>query len=382
MGLHLERALVLFEQSRFDLAESEVRKELANEPDNATAHALLGLCLSEREEHREATWAAQEAVARDPTLPFAHYALASILQDRERPAEAQEEIQEAIRLDPRHTNYFALLSSIHYDQGHWQEALEAAQHGLRLDPEDVACGNFLALALSKLGRVSEARAAIEATLARDPLNAVSHANQGWAVLERGDTAAALEHFREALRLDAEFAMARAGIVECLKTRYLVYRLLLRFILWMGGLNKWAQWAIIFGGAAGYVGLLYLEQTHPQWAGWIWPVLILYLTFGVLTWIADPLFNLLLRLDRYGRLALSRGQLAASNWVGLCLLAAAVLTAAGLASRWLDLLIGGLVVGLLTLPVTGIFNCRPGWPRTVMIAYTAFVTAAAALLIRR
>ncbi len=45
-------------------------------------------------------------------------------------------------------------------------------------------------------------------LANDPENALTHANQGWALLHRGDHERALEHFREALRIDPELEWAR------------------------------------------------------------------------------------------------------------------------------------------------------------------------------
>jgi tetratricopeptide (TPR) repeat protein len=369
MGVHLERALILFEQSRFDLAEQEVRRDLESEPDNATAHALLSLCLAERGEHRQAMWTAQEAVTREPDLPFAHYALASILQDRERLDEASVAIEEAIRLDPKNTNFLAQLASIRLDQGRWPDVLEITEQGLRMDPEHVACINFRALALNRLGRAAEARAAIETALARDPLNAVTHANQGWACLERGDATQALEHFREALRLDAEFAMARHGIVECLKTRYTVYRVLLRFMLWMAGLSKRSQWGLILGGAVGYLGLLVVKSKWPDYEPIIWPVLIVYLLFGVLTWIADPLFNLLLRLDPFGRLALTPIQLVASTWVGICLLGTVLAGVVGLVLLSPGILLGAAMCGCLVIPVTGVFNCPTGWPRWVMMGYT-------------
>src|SRR5215471_4188361 len=269
MGVHLERALMLYEQSRFDLAEREVRMDLEADPGNATAQALLALCQAERGLTREATWSAQEAVTREPDLPFAHYALASVMQDRERLDEAQQSILEAIRLDPKNTNYLAQLASIRCDQGRWQDALESTEQGLRLDAEHIASINLRALALNKLGRAAESRAAIESALARDPLNAVTHANLGWACLQKGDATKAQEHFREALRLDSEFAMARHGLVECFKTRYVVYRILLRFMLWMAGLSKRWQWGIILGGAAAYLILLVVlfmvEDVSPELA---------------------------------------------------------------------------------------------------------------------
>ena len=54
-----------------------------------------------------------------------------------------------------------------------------------------------------------------------------------------------------------------------------------------------------------------------------PVLVLSFAFLMLTWISSPLFNLLLRFNRFGRLALSRDQRIASSWIGGCFVLAAV-----------------------------------------------------------
>ena len=54
MNPHLQRASLLLEQSRFDLAEKEIRRALASDPDNAMSHALLGLCLANSEKFDDA----------------------------------------------------------------------------------------------------------------------------------------------------------------------------------------------------------------------------------------------------------------------------------------------------------------------------------------
>jgi len=90
----------------------------------------------------------------------------------------------------------------------------------------------------------------------------------------------------------------------------------------------------------------------------------------MTWLADPLFNLLLRLNRFGRLALSRQQVMASNVIGLLLLAAILSVAA---SFWRDdsryLLLAVVFAGLM-LPVSGAFRTPEGWPQWTMIAASA------------
>jgi tetratricopeptide (TPR) repeat protein len=184
MNPNFERAVLLFGQSRHELAENELRQGLSVEPDDAHAHALLALCLAHREKFQEATDEAKQAVHLEPDNPFTYYALAYVLHDRHRPDEALPAIQEAIRLDPGDADYLALLSQIYLDERQWPGALEAAERGQQYDPEHVGCTNLRAIALVKLGRKSEAGATIDAALARTPENSLTHANQGWTLLER------------------------------------------------------------------------------------------------------------------------------------------------------------------------------------------------------
>src|SRR5262249_40024958 len=72
MDTHLQRALVLLEQSRYDLAEKELRLALASEPDNAIAHGFLAMCLNERDEYAGATEEAEAAIRLAPDWSEAH----------------------------------------------------------------------------------------------------------------------------------------------------------------------------------------------------------------------------------------------------------------------------------------------------------------------
>jgi tetratricopeptide (TPR) repeat protein len=368
----LERAVQLIQLSRYDLAQQELRRQVAESPNDPQAHALLALCLAKGEHLAEATAEAQEAVRLAPDLAFTHYALADVLHDRGRLDEATGAVQEAIRLDPEDPDYHALLSQIHLDQRRWPPALGAAEAALALDPEHGPANNLRAIALVRLGRRDEAGATIEAALARDPENAVTHANQGWARMHAGDFRGALEHFREALRLNPSLEWARAGLVEALKARYPLYGLLLRYFLWMSTLSRRAQWAVILGGLFGFRALRALAANNPALAPWITPLLVLYGLFVFFTWTAEPLFNLLLRLNRFGRYALSDEEISASNWVGgavLAVLGAGLLYAFTRNPAMLGVVLAGALVVLL---VSGVFRCPRGWPRTVMAVYTGAV----------
>ena len=197
----------------------------------------------------------------------------------------------------------------------WSEALEAAERGMAIDPEDTVCTNLRAMALVQLGRKAEAEQVLGSALAERPGERLDARQPG---LGPAAPRRPCESARALPRGTADRARPRMGppgIVESLKARYLVYRLMLRFFLWMGRQSSVAQWVVLLGFVFGRKILADLARSHPVLGPIILPLLALSFAFLVLTWIASPLFNLLLRLNRFGRLALSRDQRIASSWIG-------------------------------------------------------------------
>jgi tetratricopeptide (TPR) repeat protein len=374
MSTAYQRGIVLFSQHRYDLADREFRQALAESPDDGMAHGFLALCLLHQDRKDEALHEADEAVRHEPDQAFCHNVRGTILGDLERYTEAAASAEEAIQLDPDESDHFGLMASVELGRRRWAEALEAAEHGLSLDPQDMRCINIRALALLQLGRKDEAAEALGSALADDPENALTHASQGWTLLHQGDHVRALEHFREALRIDPELEWARLGIVEALKARYLIYRLMLRFFLWIGRQSTVAQWVVILGFVFGRSLLASLARAYPPLKPFIGPVLALSFAFLLLTWIASPLFNLLLRLNRFGRLALSRDQRIASNWIGACFVLAVTFFVASMVKVSLLTIFGTLYFGFLLMPLAVTFGREPGRSRWLMAGYTAIVAA--------
>jgi tetratricopeptide (TPR) repeat protein len=372
MTTAFQRGIVLFNQNRYDLADREFRQELAESPDNALAHAFLAYCLMQRDHKEEALREADLAIRLDPGVAFCHYVRGLVLCRQDRLKEAEESVQEAIRQDPGDADYLGLLASVELGRRRWPAALEAADRGLALDPEHAQCTNLRAMALVQLGRKDEAQQTLGSALANDPENALTHANQGWALLHRGDYPNALVHFREALRIDPELDWARAGIVEALKARHLVYRLMLRFFLWMGRQTKLAQWVVILGFVFGRQILANIAKSNPALAPFVMPVLVLSFAFLMLTWISSPLFNLALRFNRFGRLALTREERIASNWIGGCFLVAAACFLTYVVRPNPMALVSTVYFGLLLLPLAGTFGRPPGKARWLMAAYTGIL----------
>lgn len=176
--MNIERATLLIEQSRYQMAERELRQALAQAPSDAYATALLGLCLNYQQRFKEATAAAETAISLAPDDAFSHYILSYILCERQELELAEKSVREAIRLNCYQASYFALLSRCKYNQRLWQDAQCAAENGLAIDPENVECLNYRALSLSQLGKGDQAVEAVESAIAQAPLDASCYASGG------------------------------------------------------------------------------------------------------------------------------------------------------------------------------------------------------------
>lgn len=369
MSQHIARAQLLLQRRRFVDAEAELLQAIAEDSEDGYTRALLALVLSAQQQHQDALSEARAATARAPASPFCRYALAVVLYGLEQYTDAQETVEEALRLDPADPRHYELLSRIHLQKQEWQEALEAADRGLALNSEDVDLNNLRAMALIRLGRREEAGQTIGFALSREPENATTHANQGWALLHSGRVREAMEHFREALRLNPEHGWAKRGIVEALKARNPIYRVMLAYFLWMSRLPPNTRWAIVLGAYMLSRLARTVSVSVPTLAPIVTPILILYGAFVFLSWTAAPLFNLALRLHPIGRYALSADQRTAANWVGVCLLVALATAVTGLALGVPALISGALIPVALVLPVAGAFAPHRSKQRQTLLIVT-------------
>jgi hypothetical protein len=185
-------------------------------------------------------------------------------------------------------------------------------------------------------------------------------------------------------LDPGLDWARAGIVESLKAKNIIYRGMLGYFFWMSRLKGRVQWAVILGLAVLYQIADSVEAAHPKLVVVTRPLIVAYLVFFVLTWLARPLFNSLLRLNRFGRMVLNSEEALQSTLV--CLLLLPALPAGvfylfnsnsfvGICAEEIALAFGFSAIGVST-----VFHCSRGWPRWSMLALTTvFIGASAKLL---
>ncbi|HEU4455741.1 MAG TPA: hypothetical protein VFR81_21940, partial [Longimicrobium sp.] len=183
------------------------------------------------------------------------------------------------------------------------------------------------------------------------------------------------HFHEALRVDPSITAAREGMMEALRARNPVYRAVLRASLRLpGDLPPELKWGAVGIGIAA-VCFLWLAADGlglPTWTALPLQAMVVGAVF--LTWTARPLANLPLCFDPLGAASLTRAERTEAAVVGALLAGAVVLAVAALAGGGGSFGFAGALAALYTIPVTAAARARPGWRRTVSIAYAAAALA--------
>jgi TolB-like protein/class 3 adenylate cyclase len=158
-------------------AETMLARVLSRAPEHAFAHQTLGILQIHTHRVAEGVGELEQALALDRNLASAHgfIGLAKIFMGRGEETEAH--IQEALRLSPHDTFAhvwiaFAGIADLYL--GKEEEAAARLRRATGMNQNFSIAHFCLASALARLGRLLEARGAIEAGLMVDPRFSLSH----------------------------------------------------------------------------------------------------------------------------------------------------------------------------------------------------------------
>ncbi len=207
-----------------------------------------------------------------------------------------------------------MLASIKLSRKQFEEALELANKALEIDAENLLGLNIRSTALIKLNKHEESFHTIEGALREDPNNAYTHANYGWGLLEKGDHKKAMEHFRESLKNDPNSGYAQSGMLEALKATNPVYRLFLKYSFFMSNLTAKYQWGVIIGFYVVFRILKSVATNNEALQPYLYPLLVALAVVAFSTWVLNPVSNLFLRFNTYGKLLLDKNEKTSSNFV--------------------------------------------------------------------
>jgi tetratricopeptide (TPR) repeat protein len=112
---------------------------------------------------------------------------------------ASESFMECIRLNSAHAQANAALAECYYELGEFGEALSWVRKARTLARANMEAANLEASILAALGRLDAAQAVVDGILAREPYNREALFASGELDLARGQSARAVERFRDAVR---------------------------------------------------------------------------------------------------------------------------------------------------------------------------------------
>ncbi|MFY0252722.1 tetratricopeptide repeat protein [Chitinophaga sp. 30R24] len=364
MAVLLQRARILIHQGRYEDAFTALRQHLSQYAHDTDALFLLAICYLETNSIEEASEVVANTIGLAPYDDRFLYLQSKIFFLRKQYNDAINAIAGAVAINPQQSDYFGTWAQILLFKKDYAGALQKTEEGLAINPEDEFCLNLRSNALFNLGKKEAAFSHLHEALEHNPENAYTHANLGWKWLETGEHRKALEHFREALKLDPNNDWARNGMVQAMKAKYWLYRQFLNYAFFMGRQKAMTQWIII-------IAVFVLTQIASRV---YFPVYVLLALLAVSTWLIVPVSNLFLRLNPYGRYALSAEQVQVSNAVGI-LLSVALL--AGI-TWWITGIAGLLALciaaAVMLLPSSALYVARGRKSRRIVRWYVGSLAA--------
>lgn len=313
----LDQATILIDQGNYTQAEKLVKDYLHADPNNPFALYLLATCQWHTDKKTNlALDTINQAIAIESEESRFFELKALILSEKKKFKEALQTIDEALSLNSLSTHALACQAYIFVQMEKWPQAEEAALKSLTIDAQNVFAGNMLAVALQRQNRLDENQHLVSTLLSRDPDNALTHTSAGWNYLQKRDYDKAHMHFKEALRIDPNFEAARQGMLESFKSRSPIYRLYLRYVLFMARQSQTMRIVIILGIFFGFKFVRYfVTNLGAPFKALGMIVIALFYLFFFFSWISSGLGNLIILQDPLARLALKREEVLDGIFVG-------------------------------------------------------------------
>ena len=180
--------------------EALARQAVGLDGSDAEARSLLSNALWTRGDYVGAQAEAERALATTPNLAFAHHMLGSTLIFSGRPKEGIAAIERSIRLDPRHPRSAVRLNQMalgFYFSREYAPTVRMAKEAIRAFPDFPNPYRWLAAALGQLGRIEEAKGALDKAVSVSPAAFIMSIRNRVPCMRPEDHAHMLEGLRKA-----------------------------------------------------------------------------------------------------------------------------------------------------------------------------------------
>ena len=321
--LILQRVQLLLSQGRIDEADKQIRALLEDDPRSELGRYMMAYILFYKGNSRDSEKILLQLQSEDPENTGYLSLLAEINLKEEEYDEAEEKTDRLLEMDPDEVQFHNLKSRLKFAQRYYDGALQFTNSALTIEPENLEALNQKALLAGILGDKNVANNAVLEALEQNPEDPFTIANHGHQLLAEGKVKEALERLSEALRLNPTNNLARYAMQEALKSRFWPYKMFYKYIHFMGRLTAKGSWTVIIGAYVIYQIILRIGQSNTALAPFLMPVAYALLGFFLLSWVINPLMNLYLLTNTYGRLLLDSEEKKMAKLTGLSLVLAAI-----------------------------------------------------------
>ena len=366
----LQRVEILFQQSRFEEAKVLLHDYLEEHPGDLRAQYLLAASLLNAGNKKEGRKMTEQLLAQDAESPV-FLALATEVELAEEMYEAADSLAgQLIRMEPESAGAHVLQARAKLGQRNYDRAYASIETALSHDPEDVQALN-LKITLSGLLGHDTTRETIDEALQISPDDPHTIANQGYQLVREGKVTEALERLKYALSLNPSNQLARFAMMEALKARFWPYRMYFKYKEKMSKLSGGGSWAFIIGIYIVYNLVRRAAAEHPA----LWPIVYVLAGLFILTWVMDPLMNLYLLSNKYGRMLLDDDDKTMAKFCGASLLGAIVFLAAYIGTGNDQLIFNAALFVLFMIPLGTFLNAnKPNNRRTTTLFTVGIVVA--------
>ncbi|MBT8232438.1 MAG: tetratricopeptide repeat protein [Bacteroidia bacterium] len=378
----IQRIQLLFSQNRFKDAEQYLFDLLSEYPDLEYGQYLLAVAQLNQGKHQEAFDIITGLCERNPgELEYIELkAELEIVQENFKSAE--DTVNHLIRSNAENDTYYFLLARIKYSQRNYDAALTHCNQSLALNPDNLGALNLSLTINSQLGRVDEARLRVKEALQRNPENPYTIANHGLSLLNEGNTNEALEKFKESLSINPNNDIARYGMMEGLKSKFWPYKMLYKFGMLLSRLSGKNIWVVIIGAYLFVQLLQRLANSNPSLSPYINPIIYFIVFLFIMTWILDPIMNIYLLTNKYGRLLLDKETVQSAKYCAASISVSIINIVAYFLFNNLVFLYGALFFFVMLIPLGTMYkpNDKKNQKRAITISTVILITGILGLLV--
>jgi tetratricopeptide (TPR) repeat protein len=368
------------EQRRYKEASAELAHVLSAAPQSAVATSMLAYCELRLGDPKRAKETAQRGVGLDPSSSYGYRILAHVCFALNDPIAAEKACREALRISPEQAETLGLLALSLGTQSKWAEAISTADRGLKSNPNELNCLNSRIQALGVLGRTLEVDVAVQAVMREHSEDALAHEYAAWAFLRTKRVDKAIEHFREALRLNPNSEAARRGMIEALRSRFPVYRALIGAQAMLFRIPRGARSALLLGI---YVVVRILAATAKDMPTGLMiasmSLAALYFAFVLFSWIGGSLINITLLMHPLGRIALRRSEKLEAICLAVALAVSISCISIGATTARSTISLGGVVAAFGVVITALLSRADPQKGKTAIVCAFGYTFAAAGLV---